>query len=151
MTDARRLLQKLGVKPESCLWCVHPPTGFLASLPVLNNEDSGLNSTYVDVDPHTGLSAQIPILLSFTESKSDLMVVFKPLFLQMGPDSVWWFAWPKKASNLDSDLSFSEVQQVGLRHGLVDNKVCSIDETWSALRMTVRKENRIDWNPADYL
>jgi hypothetical protein len=50
-----------------------------------------------------------------------------------------WLAWPKKASGVESDLSEKEVQKVGLDAGLVDYKVCSIDEIWSGLKFTHRK------------
>ena len=54
-----------------------------------------------------------------------------------GSDGLW-IAWPKRASGVSSDLSQTVVRQIGLSAGLVDYKVCSIDETWSALRFTVR-------------
>jgi hypothetical protein len=53
-----------------------------------------------------------------------------------------WVAWPKKASRIHSDLSFEEVQSIGLEAGLVDNKSCSIDEDWQALRFVNRREDR---------
>lgn len=56
-----------------------------------------------------------------------------------------WIAWPKRSSGVDTDLSFGIVQPVGLDSGLVDNKVCAIDETWSGLRFVVRTKDRADW------
>jgi hypothetical protein len=57
-----------------------------------------------------------------------------------------WVAWPKKSSVLMTSLSFDIVQQHGLDAGLVDNKVCAIDDDWSGLRFVVRKEDRPGWS-----
>ena len=56
-----------------------------------------------------------------------------------------WIAWPKKSAGVPTDLSDQVVQETGLATGLVDNKVCSIDEVWSALRFVVRVEERAAW------
>ena len=53
-----------------------------------------------------------------------------------------WVAWPKKRSCVATDLTFDPVQEIGLAAGLVDNKVCGIDETWSALRFVTRVADR---------
>ena len=52
------------------------------------------------------------------------------------------WAWPKKTSGVATDLVFEVVQHIGLDAGLVDNKVCAIDETWSGLRFVVRLRDR---------
>ncbi|MGZ3406492.1 MAG: hypothetical protein ACXVAN_08635, partial [Polyangia bacterium] len=53
-----------------------------------------------------------------------------------------WIAWPKKASKVPTDITENTVREVFLPLGLVDNKVCAIDDTWSGLRLVVRLENR---------
>ena len=53
-----------------------------------------------------------------------------------------WIAWPKRASGVSTDLGESGVRELGLGAGLVDNKVCAVDEKWSALRLVIRLENR---------
>lgn len=58
------------------------------------------------------------------------------------PDGGLWLAWPKRASGRSTDLSDEVVRQVALAHGLVDNKVCAIDATWSALRVVWRRQHR---------
>lgn len=58
------------------------------------------------------------------------------------PDGGLWIAWPKKSSGVPTDLAFGVVQAAGLAHGLVDNKVCAIDETWSGLRFVYRLTDR---------
>jgi hypothetical protein len=53
-----------------------------------------------------------------------------------------WIAWPKRASGVSTDLSDHAVRAAALPRGLVDNKVCALDETWSALRLVWRREKR---------
>jgi hypothetical protein len=60
----------------------------------------------------------------------------------MHPAGALWIAWPKKASRRATDITEDVVRRIGLAGGLVDNKVCAIDETWSGLRLVVRVENR---------
>lgn len=63
------------------------------------------------------------------------------------PDGAIWVAWPKQASGEKTDITEDTLRDIFLPRGMVDNKVCSIDETWSGLRFVVRKENREDWPP----
>ena len=60
----------------------------------------------------------------------------------MKPAAGLWVAWPKKSSGIVTDMEFDRVQKAGLALGLVDNKVCAIDEVWSGLRFVIRRENR---------
>jgi len=53
-----------------------------------------------------------------------------------------WIAWPKRAAKIEGDLTFEAVQEIGLAHGLVDNKSCAIDERWQALRFVYRLADR---------
>ena len=60
----------------------------------------------------------------------------------LDPADGLWVAWPKRSSGIESDLDFATVQAVGLGHGLVDNKSCSIDDAWQALRFVYRVKDR---------
>lgn len=60
----------------------------------------------------------------------------------MRMDAVIWVSWPKKASGVDSDLSEDRVRALALPLGLVDVKVCAVDETWSGLKLVLRKSER---------
>jgi hypothetical protein len=53
-----------------------------------------------------------------------------------------WVAWPKKSSGVSTDLRFEVVQSIGLAGGLVDTKICAIDEVWSGLRFVIRLQDR---------
>jgi len=62
-------------------------------------------------------------------------------------DAVIWVSWPKKASGVDSDISEDRVRALALPLGLVDVKVCAVDETWSGLKLVLRKSGRRAANP----
>ena len=82
------------------------------------------------------------VVVYFTTSREELERRFETLKATLAPDDGLWIAWPKKASRLETDLDFDAVQQAGLAHGLVDNKSCSIDERWQALRFVYRLADR---------
>jgi hypothetical protein len=58
------------------------------------------------------------------------------------PDGMVWVSWPKKSSGVPTDLTDQVVRQAGLRHGLVDIKVCAIDDTWSGLKFVIPRDQR---------
>jgi len=78
----------------------------------------------------------------FTARRSELEARLPALKATLGPADGLWIAWPKKAAKLDTDLDFEAVQGAGLAAGLVDNKSCSIDESWQALRFVYRLSDR---------
>ena len=82
------------------------------------------------------------VVVYFTTSRAELESRFAALKETLAPADGLWIAWPKKTAKLETDLSFEAVQAVGLAAGLVDNKSCSIDERWQALRFVYRLEDR---------
>ena len=82
------------------------------------------------------------VVVWFTTSRDELEGRFDALKATLAPADGLWIAWPKKASKLETDLDFDAVQETGLAHGLVDNKSCSIDERWQALRFVYRLADR---------
>jgi hypothetical protein len=82
------------------------------------------------------------VLVFFTTSRADLELRFAALRDTLDPADGLWIAWPKKAAKIDTDLTFEIVQEIGLAHGLVDNKSCAIDESWQALRFVYRIGDR---------
>ena len=82
------------------------------------------------------------VLVFFTARRSELEARLPALKATLGPADGLWVAWPKKASKLETDLDFDAVQSAGLAAGLVDNKSCSIDESWQALRFVYRRSDR---------
>jgi hypothetical protein len=81
-------------------------------------------------------------VLLFVKSRASLGRRFARLARKIGQGGVLWVAWPKPTSKTPTDLADEIVRQVGLEAGLVDTGMCAIDGTWSALRFSVRPENR---------
>jgi hypothetical protein len=82
------------------------------------------------------------VVVFFTTSRAELERRFEGLKATLDPADGLWIAWPKKAARIEGDLTFDAVQELGLSHGLVDNKSCSIDARWQALRFVYRLEDR---------
>ena len=78
----------------------------------------------------------------FVTRRAELARRFPWFVRALEPDGGLWVAWPKKTSGVATDLVFDAVQEVGLDAGLVDNKVCAIDATWSGLRFVRRVADR---------
>lgn len=89
-----------------------------------------------------GAKAGASVTVFFTTSRTELARRFAELRGTLAPADGLWIAWPKKASGLESDLTFDAVQEIGLGAGLVDNKSCSIDADWQALRFVHRVADR---------
>jgi hypothetical protein len=84
----------------------------------------------------------LDVVLYFTKSRTELRKQFGKLASALSPAGGLWIAWPKKASGIPTDLSEDSIREIGLSAGLVDNKVCAIDEVWSGLRFVLRLKDR---------
>ena len=82
------------------------------------------------------------VVVFFTTSRADLERRFAKLKATLAPADGLWVAWPKKASEIETDLDFATVQQIGLDAGLVDNKSAAIDDRWQAVRFVYRVTDR---------
>lgn len=82
------------------------------------------------------------VLVAFFTERAAFADALDGLRAQMVPNAGLWIAWPKKASKVRTDITEDVVREVALPTGLVDNKVCAIDATWSGLRLVIRKELR---------
>ena len=78
----------------------------------------------------------------FVRSASELKKKFPPLRDRLESNGTLWVSWPKKASGVETDLSEGIVRSIGLDAGLVDVKVCAVDETWSGLKFVRRLRDR---------
>jgi hypothetical protein len=85
---------------------------------------------------------KLDVVVFFTTQRAELSRRFAGLAEPLKDAGGLWVAWPKKASPIESDLSFELVQRAGLDAGLVDNKSCSIDRDWQALRFVSRLRDR---------
>ena len=82
------------------------------------------------------------LVLLFTKSRADLEKRLPALRASLTTAGMLWVAWPKKSSGVPTDLSFDAVQTAGLAAGLVDVKICAVDETWSGLKFVIRRKDR---------
>jgi len=86
--------------------------------------------------------SDLDLAVLFSRRRSDLGRRFAALSTRLRPTGMLWVAWPKQSSGVATDLSGSVVRELGLSKGLVDVKVCAIDETWSGLKFVVRVADR---------
>lgn len=91
---------------------------------------------------HTHINKTVGFIHYFAHEKSDLQAVFPKLKEFLLPSGMLWVSWAKKSSGINSDLTENIVMNIGLQHGLVDVKVVSFDETWSALKFVYRLKDR---------
>lgn len=82
------------------------------------------------------------VIVYFTTSRSELGRRFSGLAMRLTQAGGLWIVWPKKASRVATDVTEDTIREIALAAGLVDNKVCAVDEVWSGLRCVIRKQNR---------
>lgn len=123
------LPNKLGIKPGGRLALVSAPDGF----------DAMLGELPAGVETVVGDGPPADVIVFFTTELASLASRFQSLREQLATGGGLWIAWPKKASGVPTDLTENVVRAIGLAHGLVDNKVCAIDETWSGPRFMRRE------------
>jgi hypothetical protein len=127
------LVKKLGIKPGHRVALLDAPDGFAAAL-------EGLPE---DVAPQADLRGEpLDMILLFAPKRADLERGFARAARRLTPAGGLWVAWPKKASGVPTDLTETVVQTIGLDAGLVDNKVCAIDDVWAGLRFVIRRHDR---------
>lgn len=93
---------------------------------------------------HTTLAddARYDVIVAFMTQRAELEDQLSRLRARMAPACGLWIAWPKRASKVPTDITDDVVREIALPTGLVDNKVCAIDQTWTGLRLVIRRENR---------
>jgi hypothetical protein len=121
------LVQKLGIKAGARVAFVNDPPEFKPLLKDLPAIKKGSPSDYVHL---------------FVRSQADLKKHLGAAKKDLEQDGMIWVSWPKKASGIPTDVTEDTVRNAALPVGLVDIKVCAIDETWSGLKLVIRKENR---------
>jgi hypothetical protein len=126
------LPRKLGIKDASRVAVVGAPDGFEATLGELPD----------GATVKTTARGKADVVVCFLTARSVLERRFDALKRAVYPDGGLWIAWPKRSSGLSTDLTEDVVREVALDRGLVDNKVCAIDETWSGLRLVHRVADR---------
>jgi hypothetical protein len=126
------LAKKLGIKPGTILYLDGAPAGYVALLAPLPDDVRIATSTVHGLD----------VVHLFTKSRSDLLERLNRYKCKIKQDGAIWVSWPKKASGIPSEVSENTVRELALPLGLVDIKVCAVDDVWSGLKLVIRKENR---------
>jgi len=129
------LIQKLGVKPGYRVAVLNAPDDFADTLGELPEG--------VQLDWRLPAARRPPeVVVWFVSRPAELVRRLPVLRSRMAPASSLWVCWPKKASGLQTDMNEDAIRGAALPIGLVDNKVCAIDATWSGLRLVIRLELR---------
>lgn len=126
------LPKKLGIKEGSRIAFVNAPPSLSKALEPLPAGAAIMRQARAPLD----------VVLIFVKSERELLTQFSYYAERLAPAGRLWVAWPKKSSGVATNLVFENVQRVGLATGLVDNKVCAIDEIWSGLQFVIRKKDR---------
>ena len=126
-------MQKIGIKPGHRLLLRNHPPSFVRDLGKLPE----------GVAQPGRPAGKANVVVYFTERRAALEKDFPVLAGKLAPDGMLWIAWPKKASGKPTDLTENVVREVGLGCGLVDVKVCAIDDTWSGLKFVIRLKDRL--------
>lgn len=126
------LPKKLGIKEQSRIAFVNAPEDFQSYLGPLPSSAEVVKRIIKPLD----------LVLLFVTSERALARDFAKLAEKLATNGMIWIAWPKKSSGVATDLSFERVQRIGLDAGLVDVKICAIDETWSGLKFVIRLKDR---------
>ena len=128
------LPQKLGIKPGHRVALLDAPKDFAKTL--------GALPAGVAVESRLSGAGAFDVIVWFTKSAAALEDAFDGLAKRLDPAGGLWISWPKKASGVATDITEDVVRRIALAKGLVDNKVCAVDETWSGLRLVVRVKDR---------
>ena len=91
---------------------------------------------------HSAVTDSTDMVHLFCTQRTDLASALNRTIAQLRPDAAVWVSWPKKASKVLTDITEDTIREVALPLGLVDIKVCAVDEIWSGLKLVIRKENR---------
>ena len=126
------LIKKLGIKEGFRVAFVNAPRDFEEELGILPSKVRGLARPVSPMD----------FVLLFTKSAATLERDFRRIANLLAPTGMLWISWPKKTSGVLTDLSENSVRQIGLSAGLVDVKVCAVNDVWSGLKFVYRLQDR---------
>jgi hypothetical protein len=126
------LPQKLGIKEQFRVVLLDMPTDIKAEL---TNALAGCAIIRDGRGP-------VDFAMIFVKSSSELKKQFPRFTKQLAPAGMLWVSWPKKTSGVSTDLTENDVRKIGLDAGLVDVKVCAVNEIWSGLKFVVRVKDR---------
>jgi hypothetical protein len=126
------LVKKLGFKPGMRVAFRGAPANYRKLLGPLPD----------DITIATRLNGEFALIHSFVTTRAALVKEVVAALKVLAKDGALWVSWPKKASGVATDVTEDVIRAVALPTGLVDVKVCAVDETWSGLKLTLRLKNR---------
>jgi hypothetical protein len=126
------LPQKLGIKPGTNVVVINRPENYRKLLGKLPEGVRLSDRVTTDSD----------FVHFFTKRRGELQKRLPRLRAKLSDTGTLWVSWPKKSAGVPSDMTEDVIRDVALPLGLVDTKVCAVDETWSGLKLMIRRENR---------
>jgi hypothetical protein len=126
------LAQKLGIKPAMTVTVINQPADYRQLL--------GQGAAGVEFSDRTRSDSNFVHL--FTTRRNELEKQLSRLRVRLPDTTTIWVSWPKKSAGVPTDVTEDVIRAVALPLGFVDVKVCAIDETWSGLKLMVRRTNR---------
>lgn len=126
------LPKKLGLKEQFQVLLLDSPADVKAQL------KQALSTCQVVKDGRVPLD----FAMIFVKSAADLKKKFSQVAKRLAPAGMLWVSWPKKTSGVATDLAENDVRNIGLQAGLVDVKVCAVNEIWSGLKFVIRVKDR---------
>ena len=126
------LAKKLGIKAGMLVHAVHAPADYCRLLDPLPD-----HVTFAE------RAKELDLVHVFTKNRSELVELLDHYQGKIKQNGAIWVSWPKKASGIPSEITEDTVRDVALPLGLVDIKVCAVDDVWSGLKLVIRKENRM--------
>ena len=131
-TENKPLADRLGIGPGQRIIIINPPPEY----------DTILGGVPEDTVHSDCLKKPLDFIHYFAPECTDLTTVFPRLKRCLAPEGMLWISWPKLSSDAATDLDENIVREIGLDNGLVDVKVCSIDDSWSGLKFVFRTIDR---------
>ena len=126
------LVKKLGIKPGFRVFVDNAPDTYRQILDPLPADVTFLDKLDADLD----------MIHLFADEAKALAAKLKRCWKKLKPAGILWVSWPKKASKVPTDITEDTIRDLALPMGLVDVKVCAVDEIWSGLKLVIRLENR---------
>jgi hypothetical protein len=125
------LVKKLGIKPGFNIALVNAPSGYANELELP-----------ADVTINSRSGKRLDFAQLFVKSEKELKTKFSDYAKRLNASGMLWVSWPKKSSGVATDVSEGTVRAIGLSAGLVDVKICAVDEIWSGLKFVFRLRDR---------
>lgn len=127
-----KLIDKLGIKPGNSVYLLNAPDHYFSLLGELPKEVKIIKK----------ITRELDFIHYFVRDKKQLQENFPILMDHISKKGYLWISWPKGSSKVKTDINENIIRETGLREGLVDVKVCSVDDIWSGLKFVYRLKDR---------